>query len=103
MMSRTSICLLYSDTKKRDLFFTIFVIHRMSLWKMKGFSFYYFLSCKTWVQRFAYAALFPSTEAATGGVSLKKSDLKNVTKLTGKRPCQNLYFDKVVGPGLQLY
>ena len=72
MMNRTSICLLYSDTKKGDLFFTIFIIHRMSLWKNdifeRFFILLFFLSSETWVQRLIYAALFLSTEATTGGI-----------------------------------
>ena len=38
------------------------------------------------------------SEAATGGV------LRNFAKLTGKRLCQSLFFNKVAGlrPGLQL-
>ena len=43
MMNRTSICLLYSDTKKGDLFFTIFIIHRMSLWKNDIFERFFIL------------------------------------------------------------
>ena len=35
--------------------------------------------------------------------SIKKGLLKNFEKLTGKHLCQILFFNKVAGPGLQLY
>ena len=36
--------------------------------------------------------------------SMKKGDLKNIIKFTGKHPCQSIFFDKVadLGPGTLL-
>ena len=38
-----------------------------------------------------------NTEAATGGVLLRKGVLRNFAKLTGKQLCQSLFFNKVAG------
>ena len=37
------------------------------------------------------------SEAATGGVLLRKDVLRNIAKFTGKQLCRSLYFNKVVG------
>ena len=37
------------------------------------------------------------SEAATGGVLLRKDVLRNIAKFTGKHLCRSLYFNKVVG------
>ena len=36
-------------------------------------------------------------------VFFKKNYLKNFAKFTGKHLCLSLFFNKVAGPGLQLY
>ena len=43
------------------------------------------------------------TEAATGGVSIKKGVVRNFAKFTGKHLCQSFFFNKVPDWGLQLH